>query len=146
MELRAQAVLFRTGHDSDLLELELTRRGIPVRQVRRPAVPGGRACQGLRRAAARSTDNPADEVSWFRLLQLLDGVGPIRARRMLDALRGPDGGPPELGRWPDAAAHVPESALEHAGALIEALAGTGAGSAAGAGAQRRAAVARRSPR
>ena len=29
MELRAQAVLFRTGHDSDLLELELTRRGIP---------------------------------------------------------------------------------------------------------------------
>jgi len=29
MELRAQAVLFRTGHDSDLLEVELTRRGIP---------------------------------------------------------------------------------------------------------------------
>ena len=26
MELREQAVLFRTGHDSDLLELELTRR------------------------------------------------------------------------------------------------------------------------
>ena len=52
MELRAQAVLFRTGHDSDLLELELTRRGDPVRQVRRPALPGRRPRQGLHRAAA----------------------------------------------------------------------------------------------
>ena len=51
-------------------------------------------------ALLRLTDNPADEVSWFRLLQLLDGVGPIRARRMLDALRGPEAGPPELGAGP----------------------------------------------
>ena len=52
MELRTQAVLFRTGHDSDLLELELTRRGDPVRQVRRPALPRRGARQGPDRAAA----------------------------------------------------------------------------------------------
>ena len=90
MELREQAVLFRTGHDSDLLEVELTRRRIPF-------VKYG----GLRYLEAahvkdfiallRLTDNPADELSWFRLLQLLDGVGPTRARRVLDALRASDG-------------------------------------------------------
>jgi DNA helicase II / ATP-dependent DNA helicase PcrA len=124
MELRNQAVLFRTGHDSDLLELELTRRGIPF-------VKYG----GLRYletahvkdfvALLRLTDNPADELSWFRVLQLLDGVGPIRARRVLDALRAPGGGVPELARWPQAAVHVPESSLEHAGTVIEALAAAG---------------------
>jgi DNA helicase-2/ATP-dependent DNA helicase PcrA len=134
MELRAQAVLFRTGHDSALLELELTRRGIPF-------VKYG----GLRYLEAahvkdfiallRLTDNPADEVSWFRLLQLLDGVGPIRARRVLDALRPADGEPPELSRWSQARAHVPADSLEHAGALIDALAGAGAGSTASVGAQ-----------
>ncbi len=105
MELRMQAVLFRTGHDSDLLELELTRRGIPF-------VKYG----GLRYLEAahvkdfiallRLTDNPADEVSWFRLLQLLDGVGPVRARRVLDALRPAGGGAPELTRWAQAAART----------------------------------------
>jgi DNA helicase-2/ATP-dependent DNA helicase PcrA len=124
MELRNQAVLFRTGHDSDLLELELTRRGIPF-------VKYG----GLRYLEAahvkdfvallRLTDNPADELSWFRVLQLLDGVGPIRARRLLDGLRPPGGGAPELARWPQAAVHVPESSLEHAGAVIEALVAAG---------------------
>jgi DNA helicase-2/ATP-dependent DNA helicase PcrA len=134
MELRKQAVLFRTGHDSDLLELELTRRGIPF-------VKYG----GLRYLEAahvkdfiallRLTDNPADEVSWFRLLQLLDGVGPIRARRVLDALRAPGAGAPELSRWEQAAAHVPEDSREHACALIDALAGAGASSNASTGAQ-----------
>ena len=134
MELRAQAVLFRTGHDSDLLELELTRRGIPF-------VKYG----GLRYLDAahvkdfvvllRLTDNPSDEISWFRLLQLLDGVGPIRARRMLEAMRGPDGGPPELARWEHAAVHVPEGSLPHASGLVDALAACGAACTASTGAQ-----------
>jgi DNA helicase-2/ATP-dependent DNA helicase PcrA len=102
-------VLFRTGHDSDLLELELTRRGIPF-------VKYG----GLRYLEAahvkdfiallRLADNPADELSWFRVLQLLDGVGPTRARRILDALRAPDGeGTPRLERWPQARARAPRT-------------------------------------
>jgi DNA helicase-2/ATP-dependent DNA helicase PcrA len=112
MELRTQAVLFRTGHDSDLLELELVRRGIPfVKYGGLRYLDAAHVKDFI--ALLRLTDNPADEVSWFRLLQLLDGIGPIRARRVLDALRAPDGGAPELSRWSLAAAHVPESSLAH---------------------------------
>ena len=134
MELRNQAVLFRTGHDSDLLELELRRRGIPFVKY------GGLRYLDAAHvkdfvALLRLTDNPADELSWFRLLQLLDGVGPIRARRILDALRAPAGGPPELGRWPLAAAHVPESSRERAAAVIDALAGAAGGAGVTTGAR-----------
>ena len=33
--------------------------------------------------ALRIGDNAGDELAWFRLLQLLDGVGPVIARRAL---------------------------------------------------------------
>ena len=71
-----QAVLVRAAHHSDLLELELSRRRIPY-------VKYG----GLRFLEAahvkdliclfRLADNPRDELAWFRLLQLLEGVGPV---------------------------------------------------------------------
>jgi DNA helicase-2/ATP-dependent DNA helicase PcrA len=134
MELRAQAVLFRTGHDSDLLELELTRRGIPFVKYGGLRYLDAAHVRDLI-ALLRLTDNPADEVSWFRLLQLLDGVGPIRARRVLDALRGPEGGPPEPNRWPEAAVHVPEESLAHATSLLRALAEVAGGEGPSAGAQ-----------
>jgi DNA helicase-2/ATP-dependent DNA helicase PcrA len=121
MELRAQAVLFRAGHDSDLLELELTRRAIPFVKYGGLRYLDAAHVKDLI-AVLRLATNPADEVSWFRLLQLLDGVGPIRARRILDALHAPAGGSPELGRWSEAAAHVPAGTLEAATALIDALA------------------------
>ncbi|HEX4467223.1 MAG TPA: ATP-dependent helicase [Solirubrobacteraceae bacterium] len=132
MELRRQAVLFRTGHDSELLELELTRRGIPFVKYGGLKFLDAAHVKDLI-ALMRLTDNPADEVSWFRLLQLLDGVGPIRARRVLDALRG-DGVPPaspQLERWEQAQAHVPEEARSHATALIEALREVSGGAASG---------------
>jgi len=134
MELRTQAVLFRAGHDSDLLELELTRRGIPFVKYGGLRYLDAAHVKDLI-ALMRLTDNPADEVSWFRLLQLLDGVGPIRARRVLDALRSPGAGAVELNRWPQAVGHVPESSREHAAALFDALAGVGSGGAETAGAQ-----------
>jgi DNA helicase-2/ATP-dependent DNA helicase PcrA len=134
MELRNQAVLARTGHDSDLLELELTRRGIPfVKYGGLRYLDAAHVKDFI--ALLRLTDNPADEVSWFRLLQLLDGVGPIRARRVLDALRAPDGGVPELERWPLAVRHVPDSSLEHATSVFEALTQTGADASVSTGAQ-----------
>ncbi|MEA2298387.1 MAG: ATP-dependent helicase UvrD/PcrA [Solirubrobacteraceae bacterium] len=121
MELRSQAVLFRTGHDSALLELELNRRRIPFVKYGGLRYLEAAHVKDLV-ALLRLTDNPADEMSWFRLLQLLDGVGPIRARRVLEALRPPGGGAPDLGRWPVAADHLPPSAREHADALAAALA------------------------
>ncbi len=84
-ELRAQAVLMRTSHDSDMLELELHRRRIPF-------VKYG----GLRYLEAahvkdfiallRLADNGADDVAWFRILQLVEGVGPASARRAMEAM------------------------------------------------------------
>jgi DNA helicase-2/ATP-dependent DNA helicase PcrA len=37
-------------------------------------------------AALRVLDNPRDELAWYRLLQLLEGVGPAAARRAMAAL------------------------------------------------------------
>jgi DNA helicase-2/ATP-dependent DNA helicase PcrA len=122
IELRRQAVLFRTGHDSDLLELELTRRRIPFVKYGGLRYLDAAHVKDLI-AVLRLTENPSDEMSWFRLLQLLDGVGPIRARRVLDGLRPAAGEPPELGRWAIAAEHVPETSRGHADVLFGALAG-----------------------
>jgi DNA helicase-2/ATP-dependent DNA helicase PcrA len=120
MDLRSQAVLFRTGHDSALLELELSRRGIPFVKYGGLRYLEAAHVKDLV-ALLRLTDNAADEMSWFRLLQLLDGVGPTRARRVLEALRPPGGGAPELGLWAAAADHVPEAARAHADDLVAAL-------------------------
>ena len=129
MELRSQAVLFRTGHDSDLLELELTRRGIPFVKYGGLRYLEAAHVKDLI-ALLRLAENPADEVSWFRVLKLLDGVGPTRARRTLEALRAEGGGTPSLERRGPALTEVPERSREHANALFEALAadeGGGAG-------------------
>lgn len=83
--LAAQAVLFRAGHHSDLLELELARRAVPFVKY------GGltflqRAHVKDLLAALRVLENAFDDVAWFRLLQLMEGVGPATARRLLDGL------------------------------------------------------------
>jgi DNA helicase-2/ATP-dependent DNA helicase PcrA len=46
LPLKSQAVLFRTGHHSAALELELTRRGIPFVKYGGLQVPGGGAREG----------------------------------------------------------------------------------------------------
>jgi DNA helicase-2/ATP-dependent DNA helicase PcrA len=114
MDLREQAVLSRTSHDTDLLELELTRRHIPY-------VKYG----GLRYLEAahvkdfiallRLADNPADEISWFRVFQLLEGVGPATARRTLDLLVAGEAG------WPSAREQLPAQARSRADVLVAAL-------------------------
>ena len=85
MELRAQAVLARTSHDSDLLELELTRRRVPFHKY-----GGLRYLEAAHVkdfvATLRLVDNGADDVAWFRVLQLVEGVGPVSARRAIAAM------------------------------------------------------------
>jgi DNA helicase-2/ATP-dependent DNA helicase PcrA len=83
--LRKQAVLFRTGHHSDLLELELTRRNIPfVKYGGLKFLESAHIKDVL--AVMRVLENPRDEVSWFRILQLLDGIGPAGARGVMHAI------------------------------------------------------------
>jgi DNA helicase-2/ATP-dependent DNA helicase PcrA len=89
MALQHQAVLFRAAHHSADLEIELTRRRIPFVKYGGLRYLEAAHVKDLL-AAFRLADNPRDEVAWFRLLQLLPGVGPAKARRAIDALRSPD--------------------------------------------------------
>ena len=118
IELRAQAVLFRTGHDSALLELELARRGIPFVKYGGLRYIDAAHVKDLL-ALLRLVDNPADELAWFRVLQLLDGVGPARARGILQALRRHGAGGEE--DWRAGCRQVPEGSRAHAARLFAAL-------------------------
>ena len=83
--LKAQAVLFRAAHHSDHLEVELARRNIPfVKYGGLKFMEAAHVKDAL--ACLRILENPFDEVSWFRVLQLLDGMGPASARRLMDEL------------------------------------------------------------
>jgi DNA helicase-2/ATP-dependent DNA helicase PcrA len=83
--LRNQAVLFRAAHHSDLLEVELSRRNIPfVKYGGMKFLESAHVKDAL--AMLRILENPHEEVSWYRVLQLLDGVGPAAARRLMAGL------------------------------------------------------------
>src|SRR4029077_19694464 len=113
-ELRQQAVLMRTSHDSDLLELELTRRQIPFVKYGGLRYLEAAHVKDLI-ALLRLADNPGDEIAWFRILQLLEGVGPATARRALDLLVA--GSPGEWTEaWPAARATLPAHARPAANA------------------------------
>ncbi|MBJ7473100.1 MAG: ATP-dependent helicase [Solirubrobacteraceae bacterium] len=137
MLLREQAVLARTGHDTDLLELELSRRRIPYKKYGGLKYFDAAHVKDLL-AALRLTDRPGDELAWFRVLQLLDGVGPSRARRVVDVLLGGD--PPSLTtlpeRWASAREEMPTSAQELADPLAAAIGSCADGAAAGVCAER----------
>src|SRR6185312_6945232 len=79
--LRQQAVLFRSSHQSDALEVELGRRNIPfvkfggLRFLEAAHVKDTLAC-------LRWAENARDSLAAFRVAQLLPGMGP----RLADAL------------------------------------------------------------
>jgi DNA helicase-2/ATP-dependent DNA helicase PcrA len=113
--LREQAVLFRAGHHSDLLEVELTRRNVPfVKYGGLKFLESAHVKDAL--AVLRIADNPRDEVSWFRLLQLLDGVGPAGARRVMAAIGVTGPGDP-MTRFLESAIAVPAPARAELDAL-----------------------------
>ncbi|HEU5085329.1 MAG TPA: ATP-dependent helicase [Acidimicrobiales bacterium] len=88
--LRRQAVLFRTGHHADLLEVELTVRRIPFVKFGGLKFLEAAHVKDLL-ALCRVAVNPRDELAWFRILQRIDGVGPGTARRVVAALDAADG-------------------------------------------------------
>jgi ATP-dependent DNA helicase UvrD/PcrA len=116
MDLRAQAVLMRASHDSDLLELELARRRVPFVKYGGLRYLEAAHVKDLL-ALLRLTDNASDDVAFFRVLQLVEGVGPVSARRALAALDGAD----RLAAWPAAREALPAGARAGADALIGAL-------------------------
>ncbi len=88
--LKSQAVLFRASHHSAALELELTRRNIPfVKFGGLKFLDAAHVKDAL--AILRFAQNPRDRVAGFRVAQLLPGVGPATAERIVEAAGGDDG-------------------------------------------------------
>jgi DNA helicase-2/ATP-dependent DNA helicase PcrA len=83
--LRRQAVLFRTAHHSDLLEVELARRNVPFVKFGGLKFLEAAHVKDLL-AVLRWAENPRDAVAGFRVLQLLPGVGPGHAGRAIERL------------------------------------------------------------
>ena len=78
--LRQQAVLVRSGHHSDLLELELGARHIPYVKYGGLKFLEAAHVKDLV-SLLRLVENSRDELAWTRVLQLLDGIGRAGARR-----------------------------------------------------------------
>lgn len=88
MRLKDQAVLFRASHHSGPLELELTRRNVPFVKFGGLKFLDAAHIKDVL-AVLRWTSNPRNTVAGFRVLQLLPGVGPANANRIVREL-GPD--------------------------------------------------------
>ena len=81
--LKQQAVLFRTSHHSGPLEIELVRRNVPfVKFGGLKFLDAAHVKDVL--AMLRFVENPLDQIAGFRLMQILPGMGPAQAQRVLD--------------------------------------------------------------
>jgi DNA helicase-2/ATP-dependent DNA helicase PcrA len=85
IRLKTQAILFRASHHSATLEIELTRRNIPFVKF-----GGLRFLEATHikdvLATLRWAQNMRDRVAGFRTIQLLPGIGPSSAAKLLDAV------------------------------------------------------------
>jgi ATP-dependent DNA helicase UvrD/PcrA len=80
--LRSQAVLFRNASASDVLEVELLQRKIPfVKYGGLKFMEASHVKDML--AVLRWADNPRNVLAAFRVLQLLPGMGPSHAQRII---------------------------------------------------------------
>ncbi|MFW6103284.1 MAG: ATP-dependent helicase [Chloroflexota bacterium] len=105
--LHRQAILFRAASHSASLELALIRKNIPFRKY-----------GGLRFLEAahvkdmvsflRILQNPCDEIAWFRVLQLISGVGPATAAAALTHMAAHGHSPSSLTSF-----QAPAAAREH---------------------------------
>ncbi len=122
MDLRDQAVLVRSGHHSDHLELELTRRDIPFVKYGGLKYLEAAHVKDLL-SLLRVLDNPSDELAWHRVLQLMEGVGPATIRRLSVELGSdtPDPHDDPLGRFVAGHGKLPPAAKEQAAELRAAL-------------------------
>ena len=83
--LKAQAVLFRAASHSAALELELMRRNIPfVKFGGLKFLEAAHIKDVL--AVLRFAQNPSGRLAGFRVVQLIPGIGPATATRIIDAV------------------------------------------------------------
>ncbi len=82
IKLTAQAVLFRASSHSARLEIELTRRNVPFVKFGGLKFLEARHVKDVL-AILRWAQNPRDRISGFRAIQLLPGIGPKTAGRIV---------------------------------------------------------------
>ncbi len=95
--LRRQAVLFRASHHSMMLEAELAARHIPFHKYGGLKFVETAHVKDLM-AFLRLAENPRDEVAAARLLPLMPGVGPAKARQLGEMLANSGG---DFSVWAD---------------------------------------------
>jgi DNA helicase-2/ATP-dependent DNA helicase PcrA len=83
--LHEMAVLFRAGYMSADLEIELTARSIPFEKWGGIKFLEAAHVKDVL-AFLRILENPRDEVSWYRLLMLMPGIGEATARGAIDSM------------------------------------------------------------
>ncbi len=104
IDLRRQAVLFRASHHSILLEAELAIRKIPFYKYGGLKFVETAHVKDLM-AFLRLAENPRDVVSGARVLLLLPGIGPGKARQLTAMLAASESGFSAWQAWkPPAAA------------------------------------------
>ncbi len=103
------AVLVRAGYMSADLEIELSARRIPFEKWGGIKFLEAAHVKDML-AFLRVAENPRDEVSWFRLLQLMPGIGEISARRAIASLESADWQVNGLAGWDP----PPRAAATHA--------------------------------
>jgi len=95
--LKEIAVLVRAGYMSADLEIELANRKIPYEKWGGIKFLDAAHVKDVL-AFLRVVENPRDEVSWYRILMLLPGIGDVTARAMLESMA-------DRGWDPDAFSH-----------------------------------------
>lgn len=118
--LREMAVLFRAGYMSADLEIELTNRKIPFEKWGGLKFLEAAHVKDVL-AFLRILENPRDEVSWYRILLLLPGIGEATARAAITAMAAHAWDPKAFQRW----APPPRARAAHVtlGVLLEQLGG-----------------------
>jgi DNA helicase-2/ATP-dependent DNA helicase PcrA len=80
------AVLFRAGYHSFDLEIELNREQIPFVKVGGFKFVESAHIKDVL-AHLRVISNPYDRISWYRILLLIEKIGPVTAQKIYESIR-----------------------------------------------------------
>ena len=134
--LREISVLFRAAYMSADLEIELSNRRIPFEKWGGLKFLEAAHVKDVL-AFLRVLENPRDDVSWYRLLMLMPGIGDVTARAAIASMADRGWSEDAFSSWqpPQRAREAHERLVSLLDVLREATSGTGAGTNASVGAQ-----------
>lgn len=103
--LADMAVLFRSGFNSYDLEVELNRRNIPFVKYGGLKLSEAAHIKDVL-AHLKVIENPKDAIAWNRVLQLLEGIGPKTAGRIIEWIESEGDDPFRLRDRPYSARYI----------------------------------------